>query len=99
MHNSLRDTPVYQEMMRMAREDGFEIGHKVGLQQGQLQMLHDLIVDIVLQRFPSLVVLIEKKSAAIKDPAILRHILVKLSTAQSVQEVEAYLNQIPEDVV
>ena len=111
MHNSLRDTPVYQEMTRMAREEGFETGHKEGQQQGrqeglqqglqqnQHQMLHGLIMDIILQRFPALVVLAEKKSTAIKDPAILRNILLKLSIAQSAQEVESYMNQIPEEGV
>jgi hypothetical protein len=99
MHNSLRDTPVYQEMMRMTREEALEIGQRKGLQQGQYQALHDAIKDVTLQRFPGLVILAEKKTTVIKDPAILRNILVKLSTAQSAQEIEAYLNQIPEDVV
>jgi len=91
MHNSLRDTPVYQEMTRMAREEGFE--------KGQHQALYDAIRDITLERFPGLVVLAEKKSTAIKDPAILRHILLKLSIAQSAQEVESYLLLIPEEGV
>lgn len=115
MHNSLRDTPVYQEMMRMTREEALETGHKEGqeqgrqeglqqglqrgLQEGQQQALRDSISEVVMERFPELVALAEKKSMAIKNPAILRHILVKLSTARSAQEMEAYLNQIPEDVV
>jgi flagellar biosynthesis/type III secretory pathway protein FliH len=119
MHNSLLDTPVYQEMMRMAREEAFEEGFKKGFkegfeeglkaalqevqqggfQQGQYLAYCDAIMFITLEKFPSLVALVKKRVTTIKNSTILRHILVRLSTAQSAQEIEAYLNQIPEDVL
>ncbi len=34
MHESIRDTPVYQEMTRWAREEGHEKGLKEGLERG-----------------------------------------------------------------
>jgi len=40
-----------------------------------------------------------KRITAIKNSTALRHIALKLGLAQSAQEVEAYLHQIPEDVV
>lgn len=34
VHNELLSTPVYQEMMRMAREEGYEEGFKAGFKEG-----------------------------------------------------------------
>ena len=36
MHESLRDTPVYQEMTRWAREEGHEKGLEEGLERWKL---------------------------------------------------------------
>jgi len=48
-------------------------------------------VDIVVERFPKLVRLAKKQVAAIEDPELLRHVLVKVSVAQTAEEARQQL--------
>src|SRR5215470_15208977 len=79
MHDILRETPIYQEILKEGRE------------RGQLEALRQAIVDIVVERFPKLVRLAKKQVAAIEDPELLRHVLVKVSVAQTAEEAKQQL--------
>ncbi len=37
MHDMLRETPIYQEILKEGREEGLEQGLEQGLQRGQLE--------------------------------------------------------------
>src|SRR5207244_12125840 len=48
MHDILRETPIYQEILKEGREEGIQ----QGLQRGQLDPLRQAIVEVVVARFP-----------------------------------------------
>ena len=89
MDDILRDTPVYQEMTRWAREEGREEGRQQGLQQALLAIL--------TERFPKLLRLAKKQMAVIEEPEILQLLIVKMSIAQSAEEAKQYLLEADED--
>ena len=79
MHDILRETPIYQEILKEGREEGLE----QGLQRGQLEALCQAVIDVVVERFPKLIRLAKKQVAVVEDPELLRHVLVKVSVAQT----------------
>jgi predicted transposase YdaD len=108
MHDILRDTPVYQEMTRLAREEGLQEGREEGLQEGReegreeglqegLHELRQTVLDVVLERFPKIVRLAKEQVAGVEEPAILRHLIVKISIAQTAKEAKQYLLEVDED--
>lgn len=100
MHDILRDTPVYQEMTRLAREEGLQEGLQEGREEGLQEGLHELrqtVLDVVLERFPKIVRLAKEQVAAVKEPALLRHLIVKISIAQTAKEAKQYLLEVDED--
>ena len=97
MHNVLRETPIYQKMTKEAREQGLQLGLQQGLQQGWRQGLRDALLDVVLDRFPKLIRVARKQIAVIEEPAVLRHLIVKISSAQTAEEAKQYLLEADED--
>ena len=93
MDDVLRETPVYQEMTRWAREEGLREGLREGLQEG----LQQALLAILTERFPKLLRLAKKQMAVIEEPEILQLLIVKMSIAQSAEEAKRYLLEIDED--
>ena len=94
MDDVLRDTPVYQEMTRWAREEGLEEGR----QEGRLEGLQQAVFAILTERFPKLIRLARKQMAVIEEPEILQFLIVKLSIARSEEEAKQYLIEADEQV-
>jgi predicted transposase YdaD len=92
MHDILRETPIYQEILKEGREEGLE----QGLQRGQLEALRQAVVEVVVERFPRLVRLTKKQVVLIEDSEVLRHLLVKVSVAQSAEEAREHLLAVDE---
>ena len=88
MHDILRETPIYQEILKEGREEGLE--------QGRLEALRQAIVEVVVERFPQFVRLTKEQVALIEDPEVLRHVLVKVSVAQSAEEARGHLLAVSE---
>jgi predicted transposase YdaD len=78
LEDILRDTAVYQEVLAEGMEKGLE---------AQRQTL----LDIVQERFPAIVRLAKQQTDAIKDPEVLRHLMVKISIVKTANEAEQYL--------
>lgn len=101
MDDVLRDTPVYQEMTRWAREEGLREGLQEGLQEGRQagrqEGLQQALLAILTERFPKLLRLAKKQMAVIEEPEILQLLIVKMSVAQSVEEAKQYLLEADED--
>jgi predicted transposase YdaD len=101
MDDVLRETPVYQEMTRWAREEGLQEGRlegrREGLQEGRLEGLQQALLVILTERFPKLVRLAKKQMAVIEEPEILQLLIVKMSVAQSAEEAKQYLLEIDQD--
>ena len=103
MHDILRESPYYQEILQEGREEGIvkgleeglQKGRKAGLQEGvqkgKLEGQRETLLAIVQFRFPKVVRLAKKLVAAIDDPASLQDVTVKISMAQTTEEVQQYL--------
>ncbi len=83
MHDILRETPIYQEILKEGREEG-------------LEALGQAILDVVTQRFPKLTCLAKKQVVVVEDPELLRHVLVKVSVAQTTEEAKQQLHVLDE---
>src|SRR5712692_8248974 len=93
MHDIIRETPIYQLILKEGREEGIE----EGVEKGQRDALRQAVVDVVLERFPKLVRLAKKQVIAVEDIALLRRLNVKVSIAQNAQEAKKYLLSVDED--
>ena len=84
MHDVLRDTPVYQEMTKWAREEE---------RLQNLRSLRDLVISFVQARFPDsrMLQLAKSQVATIDDPKILEKLILKVGLAQTPEEVQRYL--------
>ena len=107
MHNILRESPYYQEILQEGREEGLvkgleeglqkgrQVGRQEGLeegvQKGRLEGQREMLLAIVRVRFPEMVRLAKKLVTAIDDPTSLQDVTVKISMAQTDEEVQQYL--------
>lgn len=57
MHDIIRESPYYQEILKEGREEGLEKGRE----EGMLEALRQTIIDIVVERFPDCFALPESK--------------------------------------
>ena len=83
MHDILRETPIYQEILKEGRKEG-------------LEALRRAIVDVITQRFPKLARLAKKQVVIVEDPELLRQVLVKVSVVQSAEEAQRELHTLDE---
>ncbi|HZU69397.1 MAG TPA: hypothetical protein VFA09_19120 [Ktedonobacteraceae bacterium] len=101
MDDVLRETPVYQEMTRWAREEGLEQGFEKGLEKGLEKGRHDglqqALLAILAERFPKLIRLAKRQLAMIDTPEVLQLLIVKMSIAQTLEEAKQYLLEADED--
>lgn len=107
MHDILRESPYYQEILREGREEGLvkgleeglqkgrnagrQEGIQEGVQKGKLEGQRETLLAIVQVRFPTMAFLAKKLAAAIDDPASLQDLTIKISLAQTDEEVQQYL--------
>lgn len=78
----LQETPAYQRILEKGREEGRE-----EIMQEQRQEL----LNVILDRFPALLRLAQHQMVAIDDPTLLLRLLVKISTAPSIEAAKALL--------
>lgn len=101
----LRDSPVYQEVLEEGLEKGIEKGLEKGREEGlakgreeAMQQQRSALFNITLDRFPELVRQVNKAATTIDDPAILLQLIVKISTAQTSEEVKYLLLLLTEEM-
>ena len=98
MHNILRESPYYQEILQEGREVGLEEGLEKGHKEGKLEGLRETLLAIVQTRFPKVLRLAKGQAAIIDDPAALESLIVQVSIAQDTKEAKrALLNEEDED--
>src|SRR6266852_5196636 len=90
MHNILRESPFYQEILQEGREEGLQEGLEKGRQE-KLQVLRDTLLNVVQARFPKMVRLAKGQAAIIDDPAALEGLIVKVSIAQKAKDARSAL--------
>ncbi len=79
MHDVLRESPYYQEILQEGREEG------------KLEGQRELLLAIVQARFPEMARLTKKLVTVIDDSASLQDVTVKISMARTDEEVQQYL--------
>ncbi len=82
MHDIIRDTPIYQEILREGREEGIE----EGLEQGRLEASRRILLMATQIRFPELATLAQEQAIRVHDEATLDAIIGKIITAQNENE-------------
>ena len=98
MHNILRESPFYQEILEEGREVGLEEGLEKGHKEGKLEGLRETLLAIVQTRFPKVLRLAKGQAAIIDDPAALESLIVQVSIAQDAKEAKrALLDEEDED--
>lgn len=93
MHDIIRESPYYQEILKEGREEGLE----EGIEKGKLEALRETVIDIVVERFPKLLRTARKQTTFVEDPVALRHAIVKLSMAQTAEEAKQHLLEMDEE--
>ena len=81
MSDILRETWVYQEIMK----------------EGELRARHQDVLDVIQARFPEILPYAKKQMESIEDSEVLRHLNVKMSTAQTAEEALQYLFAIGDE--
>ena len=113
MHDILRESPYYKQILQEGyiegREEGIvkglEEGLKKGLQEGlqegvqkgKLEGQREILLAIVQMRFPKIVRITKTLVAAIDDPLKLQDLTVKISMAQTAKEAKQYLLEEEEE--
>ena len=87
MHDILRESPYYQEIL----QEGYQEGRQEGLEEGKLEGQREILLAIVRFRFPKINRLAKTLVATFNDPASLQSLTVKISMAQTVEEAKQYL--------
>ena len=80
LEDIFEDAWAYQEIIAKGRQKGFH--------EGELLAWRGAVLDIVQDRFPSLVTFVSNHIKNIDETTLLRRLNVKLSGAQTVQEAE-----------
>lgn len=97
MHDLLRESPFYQEILQEGREKGLEEGLEKGLEKGKLEGSRKTLLKVVRARFPKMVRLTKQLIAVIDDSETLEDLIVKVSMAQTLEEAHKYLLEADED--
>jgi len=93
MFDMLHETRAFQELIEEGRKEGIE----EGLQRGKLEALHETTLSIVKERFPKLMRFAKKQVAAIEDPKVFQQLILKLISAQTMNEAKQYLLAVDKD--
>ena len=91
MHDILRESPYYQEILQEGYQEGLEEGLEEGVLKGKLEGQRETLLAIVQFRFPKIARLAKKLVTANDDPASLQTLTVKISMAQTTEEAKRYL--------
>ena len=87
MHDILRETPIYQEILQEGREEE---------RQQRLQDQRQTLIKLVQMRFPEVVSLAKKQADFVKDPEVLQNLIAKMFAVSTLQEAVQYLLDLPE---
>jgi len=93
LNDTLRNTRAYQKILKEGRERGRE----EGLEKGRQEALQQALLDVVEEHFPQIMPTVTQQVKAIEDPAILRHLIVKMTTVQTAEDAEQLFRAAIED--
>jgi predicted transposase YdaD len=91
MYDRLQETPLYQEMMRLASEKVRQEALQEGLREGELRALREMLLSIVEARFPKLFGLTKRLASTIDQTSVLQTLILNISRASNQKEARHYL--------
>jgi hypothetical protein len=91
MHDILKDTPLFQEIIRWGEEKGIEKGIKKGQLEGRLESGRHILLSLTSARFPELQALAKRRAAKIEQPEILETLITQIGVAQNIEEARQCL--------
>ncbi len=91
LQDALRETPAYQRILEEGREEGREVLRQ---QQEALQQQREILLDVMLQRFPLLARRIRDYAKTVDDLSKLSLLSVKMAMASTAEEAERILRDI-----
>jgi flagellar biosynthesis/type III secretory pathway protein FliH len=108
LQDAIRDTPIFGDIARWSHYEGFQEGYAKGFQQGHAKGLEEgrkivqevqrqLLIRIVSERFPRMVRITRKQISDIDHTDILKHLIIKMGNAQTLEEAMLYLIEADED--
>ena len=83
MHDIIRDTPIYQEILREGLAEGIAKGREEGREEGRLEASRRILLMATQLRFPNLATLEQEQALRIHDEATLDDIISKIIAAQN----------------
>ncbi len=104
MHDLLRDTPIYQEILREGLAEGIEQGREQGIEQGReqgieegreegkLEAFRHILLILTEKHFPELASFAQEQAMLIRDVGVLDDVIVKMSAARTEHEAFAVLS-------
>ena len=85
MQDILRETWAYQEILQEGREEE---------RRQNLERLRQALLEIVQIRFPKLVRVTKGLATITDDPEVLQRLIVKMGTAQTLEEAQQHLLEV-----
>ena len=105
MHDILRDTPIFQEILReglaegrelgieQGKELGREQGREQGISEGKLEAFRHVLLIWIEKRFPSLTTLAQEQVTRIQDIQVLDDMIAEMSVAQTIEDASSILKR------
>ena len=93
MHDILRDTPIYQEILREGPAEGIEQGIEQGRFEGKLEAFRRVLLIWTEKRFPSLIALAQERVSRIQDTRVLDDMIAEMSVAQTIEDASSILKR------
>jgi predicted transposase YdaD len=91
----IRETPAYKVLTKEAREEGIQEGIEQERQRG-LQLQRELLLNVVKVHFPKLARLARKQGSVIDEVEVLNDLIVKVSSAPTMEEARRHLLAVDE---
>jgi predicted transposase YdaD len=86
MHDILRESPIYQLILEEGRQEERKKGDTK-----EVKAMRQSVSDVVKARFPDLAKVTKQRVAKIKDPKLLRNLLVEMAKAESSEQARQLL--------
>lgn len=94
LNDTLRNTRAYQKILKEGREEGLEQGLEQGRQeilQQELQKQRQMLLNIIISRFPQLLQMAKKHIDVIQDTEIMLPLLLNMTTVPTVEQAKQLL--------
>lgn len=87
MHDVIRESPIYQDVLR----EGEERGRQEGREEGRLEGLRTVLAIVVQAQFAELISLAQQKALQIQSPSLLNELILGVIQAKTLEQARVLL--------